>query len=53
MLIEQIITASYTGTDYACVTKNTNYLGWEMRYSAVICLSDMKVNPKHRSYSFH
>ena len=40
MLIEQIITAAYTGTDCACVTKNTNYLGWEMYYSAVTCLSD-------------
>ena len=42
MLIEQIITAAYTGTDCACVTKkkHTNYLGWEMRDSAVTCMSD-------------
>ena len=40
MLIEQIITAAYTGTDCTCVTKNTNYLGWEMCDSAVTCMSD-------------
>ena len=40
MLIEQIITAAYIGTDCACVTKNTNYLGWEMCDSAVTCMSD-------------
>ena len=39
MLIEQIITAAYTGTDCACVTKK-HYLGWEMRDSAVTCMSD-------------
>ena len=51
MLIEQIITAAYTGTDCACVTKNTNYFGLEMRDSAVTCMSDSE--SKHRSYSFH
>ena len=40
MLIEQIITAAYTDTDCAYVIKNTNYLGWEMRDSAVTCMSD-------------
>ena len=40
MLIEQIITAAYTGTNCVCLTKNTNYLGWEMRDSAVTCMSD-------------
>ena len=40
MQIEQIITAAYTGTDCASVTKNTNYLGWEMRDSVVTCMSD-------------
>ena len=40
MLIEQIITAAYTGTDCTSVTKNTNYLGWEMHNLAVTCMSD-------------
>ena len=40
MLTEQIIIAAYTGTDYACVTKNTHYLEWEMCDSAVTCMSD-------------
>ena len=39
MLTEQIITAAYIGTDCACVT-NINYLGREMRDSAVTCMSD-------------
>ena len=46
MLTEQIITAAYTGTDCACVTKKTNkqkntiYLRWEMHDSAVTSMSD-------------
>ena len=39
MPTEQIITAAYTGTDCACVTKYTDYLGLEMRDSAVTCMS--------------
>ena len=34
------MTAADTDTDCACVTKNTNQLGSEIRDSAVTCMSD-------------
>ena len=51
MLIEKIITVANTGTDCACVTKNTNYLGLEMRFSAVTCLSDSESQESKLQFS--
>ena len=50
MLTEQVITAAYTGTDCACVT-NINYLGWEMRDSALACMSDSESQASQLQFS--